>query len=367
MPLFCDALTAYRRDLERVGDLVRFGSADDRWLKDALRLERLVTSRALGAASARSIAKAPLLKPGRLLALTERIEAAGALTLSFNMLDSARRLWDVTDAHAAGMALCQQARICRSMNESDAAGHYYAAAIQLGARRGLPDVRGGALIGRGVMHGIRGEITAAYRAFGEARRVAGQIPDILANAYIGEMAAASVNLDSNRVIVVGAQALRVRPLTPVTEATLLMVISSAAMKANRPRAAGMLLRRALACSRHARLRMHLFAKMANVAAMLGDRTEIGTCERKLRVAAARVNVPVDELGARSEIAKAYALAGDTIRARRMAKSLRAEAVAIGYANVVNECDAILKNRPLALPPHRLSRPANRVISAFEVA
>lgn len=39
--LICDVLTAYRRDLERTPDVVRFGDDDARWLQLALQVERL--------------------------------------------------------------------------------------------------------------------------------------------------------------------------------------------------------------------------------------------------------------------------------------------------------------------------------------
>ena len=42
--LFCDVLTAYRRDLERTEDVVSFGTHDDRWIQVALRVERAVTA-----------------------------------------------------------------------------------------------------------------------------------------------------------------------------------------------------------------------------------------------------------------------------------------------------------------------------------
>lgn len=363
LTLICDPLTAYRRDMERVADLVRFGSADDRWIRHALRLERLVAARTLRTTSVRTLAKEPLLRPGRLLALTERIEAAGALILAFNMLESARRVWDDTDAHAAGMALCRQARIGRTMGDTDVASQYYAAAIKLAVRRRLPDVRGDALVGRGVMHGMRGDFASAYRAFGEARRVAGQIPEAVASAYIGEMTAARAHGDWNRVVTAGSRALRVKPLSGPNEATLLILIASVALRARELRAAGMALRRALSCSRHPRLRLHIFAKMAKVAAALGHHGEVAAWARKFRMAATRVNLPGDELSARSELAQAFATVGDTARARRLATTVRAQAVTLGLAIVVRECDEILKKPAIAMLPIRLSRPALRAMSA----
>lgn len=363
--LLCDPLTAYRRDLERVADLVRFGSADDRWIRDALRLERLVAARSLRATALRTLAKEPLLQSSRLLGLTERIEAAGALVLAFNMLESARRVWNVTDAHAAGMALCRQGRICRTIGDTDTASRYYQAAILLGVRRRMPDVRGGALLGRGVMHGMSGDLASAYRAFGEARRVAAQTPAIVAGAYLGEIKTALQHEDGNRVIMTGSRALQAAALTGPDQAVLLMLIASVALRAQQPRAAGMALQRALANSRHPRLRMHLFANMAKVAATLGDHEAVAKWARKFGIAATRVNLPLDEVSARSEIAQAFAIIGETTRARRLATAVRAQAVTLGLAIVIRECDAILRKRAAAISPMRLSRPALRVIARFE--
>jgi len=314
-----------------------------------------------------TLARKPLLRPSRLLALTERIEAAGALVLAFNMLDSARRVWETVDAHAAGKALCRQARICRTMGDNEAASHYYAAAIRLAVRRRLPDVRGDALVGRGVMLGMGGDLISAYRAFGEARRVAGRIPEAVASAYIGEMTAARAHGDWNRVVTAGVRALRVQPLSGPNRATLLVLIATVALRAQQPRAAGGALRQALSCSRHPRLRLHVFAKMAKVAAALGRREELAEWARKLSIAATRVNLPGDELSARSELAQAFAMIGETARARRLAMAVRAQAVGLGLAIVTRECDEILKKRTITLRPVQLSRHALRAVSAVEDA
>jgi hypothetical protein len=144
-------------------------------------------------------------------------------------------------------------------------------------------------------------------------------------------------------------------------------MATVALRAEQPRAAGAALRQALSCSRHPRLRLHVFAKMAKVAAALGHRAELAEWARKLSIAATRVNLPGDELSARSELAQAYSMVGDTSRARRLATAVRAQAVTLGLAIVIHECDEILKKNTLALRPIRLSRHALRAVSAVEGA
>ncbi|MCX5762908.1 MAG: hypothetical protein NTW72_15640 [Gemmatimonadetes bacterium] len=348
-----------------MGDLVRFGSADERWLRDALRLEQLVTARALRTTAVRTIAKESLLQPSRLLALTERIEAAGALVLSFNMLESARRVWDITDAHAAGMALFHQARICRTMGATDRAEQYYASLIRHALRRRLPDLRGRALVGRGVLHGMRGELAAAYRAFAQARKVARGTPSIVAAAYHGEMAAALAQGDFSRAILAGTGALHSSGLAGHEEAAVLINIAAIALRVQQPRAAAMVLRRAMRRTRHPRLRLHALGKSALAAAAMGLRDDVAQWARRLTSARTRVCVPAEELEARSELAQAWLLVGETARARRLAQAVRAQAVPLQLSIIVGRCDAILRNRLYVLPPVRLSRPAQHTVLAFE--
>ena len=364
----CDVLSAYRRDLERTPDVVTFGPDDARWLRAALRVERLVTqpiaSRASGLAR---ISAHPLMRGAPLLALTERMEAAGALMLSFATLALARRVWERNDFESAAAAIFRQARISRTTGATAAAENFYAYLFSYATRHRLPEMRGRALVGRGIIRTLEGNPVAGRRWFAEARRASGNHPVATAVSYHGDMNAALALDDLSGALVAGWRALETRALGRYDEAGVLVNLASLSLKAGRPDAALATVRRAIRRSAHPRVRLGAFSKGAMAAAALGRAALVERFATRLIGVAAHINVPPDELEARSELAEALALVGERTRARRLARSVRAEAQEHSLGTVIARCDRVLTTIPAAPALLELSSPAQRVVAELAAA
>jgi len=365
--LICDALSAYRRDLERTPDVVRFGDDDAKWLLFALQLERL-TAPATGRVRRTSpLATHEALQPKRLLALAERMESAGALTLAYATLAAARRVWDTTDPASAGMAIFRQARICRTSGATPAAENFYTYLFSFARRNRLPELRGRALVGLGIIRTLSGDPVAGRRWFVKARAVSAHNPVVVAVSYHGEMAAALAQEDFSRALVAGWHALEAGTLDSYDEAGLMVNMASIALRAERPLAALRAVRGALRKSNHARVRLIAYSKGAMAAARLNRKELVEKFAARLMATAASANFPLEKLEARSELAVAFAHVGETTKARRLARSVRRDALQLDFDVVVRRCDALLAGEVVAEEIVTLSAPARRVVLELQAA
>ncbi len=362
--LICDVLTAYRRDLERTPDIVRFGDSDGRWLTVALDVERL-TSAARPWVRQVAVARHRTLRPAPLLTLVERMEAAGALTLAYATLAAARRVWDRADPPRAAMAIFRQARICRSFGATQAAENLYSYLFSYATRHRLAELRGRALVGKGILRTLEGDAAAAYRWYAKARLASGRHAVVVAVAYHGEMAAALGDQDYSRALVSGWRALETSALGRYDEAGVMVNLASLALRAGYPAAALRGVQGALRTSRHARVLMPAYSKGALAAAQLGRRALVDRFAARFVATAAAVNFPIEELEARSELAQAYAQAGDDAKARRLARAARRDALPLHLSLVVRRCDAVLAGTTEAAETVALSAPARRVVLELE--
>jgi hypothetical protein len=363
--LICDVLTAYRRDLERTPDVVRFGADDASWLRVALRLEGLTAPATGHVRRSSPLATHPALRPGRLLALAERMESAGALILAYTTLAAARRVWDSTDPPSAGTAIFRQARICRTSGATQAAENFYSFLFTFATRHRLPELRGRALVGKGIIRTLSGDAHAAYRWYSKARAASGQHPVAVAVSYHGEMAAALGEGDCSRALVAGWRALETGALGSYDEAGLMVNMASIALRAGHPGSALRAVRYALRRSSHVRVRLTAYSKGALAAARLGRRALLDKFAARLVAAAAAANFPLDELESRSELAEAFAYTGENAKARRLARSVRREALDLGLEIVIRRCDSILGGEEVMEEAVALSAPAQRVVLELE--
>lgn len=368
IPLLCDALTAYRHDIERAGDIVRFGSSDDTWIRTALHLEA-ARRRPAGRENGETVrsGRATRLRPQRILALAEQIETAGALRLSFCMLDSARRLWYPTTSSATGSALFQQARIARTLGEMDRALDLYMALRRFAQRHRKPDLTARALNGIGVINGMRGALDAAYRSFSQARRIAGASKETAANSWHGEMSVALARHDASRALIAGHRALQCAHLPGHAAAALLVNLAGIALQAQRSGAAISMLRDASRLTRHPRVRAHVFARMALAWAVRGDAARVQAWARRLTAVAPRVAVEADVLEARLDVARALLQLGQTARARRLTQTIRARADTSSLRLLVRRCDELISRTGFASSVVALTRPALRIVHLYEEA
>lgn len=362
--LICDVLTAYRRDLERTPDIVHFGEADARWLTAGLDVERLTASPALSGGAA-AVAKRRALRPRPLLALTAEMEAAGALTLAYATLAAARRVWDRVDPPNAARAIFRQARICRGVGATQAAENHYSYLFSYATRHRLAELRGRALVGKGILRTLEGDAAAAYRWYAKARLASARNAVVVAVSYHGEMAAALGEQDHSHAFVAGWRALETSALKRCDKAGVLVNLASIALRAGYPTAALRLVRTALRTSRHARVLMPSFSKGALAAAALGRGAMVDRFAARLISTAAAANFPIEELEARSELAQAYAQVGNDAKARRLARAARRDALALNLSVVVRRCDAVLAGTSEPADTVALSAPANRVVLELE--
>ncbi len=365
--LICDVLTAYRRDLERTPDVVRFGDDDARWLRFALDLERL-TAPATGRVRRTSpLATHPGLRPKRLLAMAERMECAGALTLAFTTLAAARRVWDTTDPASAGVAIFRQARICRTSGATPAAENYYTYLFSYARRNRLPELRGRALVGLGIIRTLSGDTSAGRRWFVKARAACGGSPVAIGVSYHAEMVAALADADHSQALVSGWKAMATGALQSHDEAGVMVNLASISLQAGHPLAATRAVHRALRKTSHPRVRMLAYSKGALAAAQLGRKAMVEKFAARLVATAASASFPVDELESRSELAVAFASVGETAKARRLARSVRGDALELGLGVVVRRCDSVLTGEMVAEEFVALSPPARRIVLELQAA
>ncbi|MHB1095082.1 MAG: hypothetical protein ACYC3F_02830 [Gemmatimonadaceae bacterium] len=362
--LICDVLTAYRRDLERTPDIVHFGEADARWLTTGLEVERLTAAPTLGGGPD-AVARRRSLRPGPLLALTAEMEAAGALILAYATLAAARRVWDRVDPANAAMAIFRQARICRGVGATQAAENHYSYLFSYATRHRLAELRGRALVGKGVLRTLEGDAPAAYRWYAKARLASARNAVVVAVAYHGEMAAALCDQDFNRALIAGWRALETEALGSYDKAGVLVNLASIALRAGKPVAALRVVKAALRTSRHARVLMPAYSKGALAAAEIGRGAMVDRFAARLTATAAAANFPIEELEARSELAQAYAQIGNDAKARRLARAARRDALALHLGVVVRRCDAVLAGTSEPADAVALSAPASRVVLELE--
>jgi hypothetical protein len=365
--LICDVLTAYRRDLERTPDVLRFGADDAQWLRVALQVERL-TAPATGRVRRISpLARHPALRPRRLLALAERMEAGGALTLAFTTLAAARRVWDTADPSSAGLAIFHQARICRTSGAAQAAENFYTYLFGYATRHRLPELRGRALVGRGIIRTLEGDPAAGRRWFAKARAASGGNPVAIGVSYHAEMVAALAQGDHSQALVSGWKALSTGALESYDEAGVMINLASISLQAGHPVAAMRAVHRALRKSAHPRVRLTAYSKGALAAAQLGQKAMVNKFAARLVATAASANFPVDELESRSELAVAFARVGETAKARRLARSVRHEAQLLDLEVVVRRCNLLLDDEEIADEVVTLSAPARRIVLELQAA
>ncbi len=362
--LICDVLTAYRRDLERTPDIVHFGESDARWLTAGLDVERLTASPAwLGGTAV--VAKRRALRPKSLLALTTEMEAAGALILAYATLSAARRVWDRVDPPNAGKAVFRQARICRTIGATQAAENHYSYLFSYATQHRLAELRGRALVGKGVLRTLEGDAPAAYRWYAKARLASARNAVVVAVSYHGEMAAALGEQDFSHAFVAGWRALETAALKRCDKAGVEVNLASIALRAGYPTAALRLVKTALRTSRHARVLMPAYSKGALAAAEIGRGAMVDRFAARLTATAAAANFPIEELEARSELAQAYAQIGNEAKARRLARAARRDAAALNLSVVVRRCDAVLAGTSEPASTVALSAPASRVVLELE--
>lgn len=348
-----------------MGDLASFGSRDAAWLKFALRLELRVDNSRFRAPHRDRGDSISRLRPKHVLSLAEQIEAAGALSLASNILTSARRLWDRADTHASCLAIAQQARIARTLGDFRRATQLYAALVTAARRHGFPELEGRALVGRGVVFGMNGQLAAATRSFAMARRVVRTSPAIVAASYHGELAAALAETDLSRAVLAGNAALQEPSLPGQDRAAILINVAAIALRLRRPRAAWFVLHEAMKASRHPRIRLHALGKLALCAGQLRDLPELRRIVQRAMIAATRVVAESELLEARSEIAVAWQSAGDLVRAHRLATSVRQRAVALRLPIIIARCERVLQSKTSRRPRVRLAARAAAVLTRLE--
>jgi len=367
MSLICDALSAYRRDLERTPDVVRFGTDDSVWLQFALQLERL-TAPATGRVRRTSpLVAHPLLRARRVLAMAEQMESAGALTLAYTTLAAARRVWDTTDPASAGTAIFRQARICRTSGATPAAENFYTYLFSFARRNRLPELRGRALVGLGIIRTLAGDPAAGRRWFVKARAAAGGNPVAIGVSYHAEMVASLAEGDHSSALVSGWKALGTGALEGYDEAGVMNNLASIALQAGHPLAAMRAVHRALRKTRHPRVRLTAYSKGALAAAHLGRKALVLKFAARLTATAATASFPVDELESRSELAVAFAHIGEMAKARRLARSVRHDAMQLDLGVVVRRCDTVLAGERVGAEIVALSAPARRVVLQLQAA
>lgn len=365
--LICDVLTAYRRDLARTPDVVRFGGDDATWLRTALHLER-VTAPVTGRVRRTSpLSKHMALRPRRLLAMAERMESAGALTLAYTTLAAARRVWDTADPTSAGVAIFRQARICRTSGATPAAENFYTYLFSFARRHRLPELRGRALVGLGIIRTLAGDPAAGRRWFVKARAAAAGNPVAIGVSFHAEMVAALAQGDHSQALVSGWKALATGALANCDEAGVMINMATISLQAGHPLAATNAVFSALRKSAHPRMRLLAYSKGALAAAQLGRKAMVEKFAARLVATAASANFPVDELESRSELAVAFAGVGETAKARRLARSVRRDAFELGLGVVVRRCDSVLAGDVVTEEIVALSAPARRVVLELQAA
>jgi len=181
-------------------------------------------------------------------------------------------------------------------------------------------------------------------------------------SYHAEMNAALSLGDHSGALLAGWRALSGGVLPRYDEAGVLVNLASLALMAGHPDASLATVRRAIRRCSHPRVRLGAYAKGAAAAAALGQLPLVNRFGAALIGVAAHVNVPFEELEARSELAEALFVVGDRARARRMARTVYDAAQSHRFATVMQRCDRVLKDTQETPARVRLVGAAQRVIA-----
>lgn len=337
--VFCDALTAYRQDLERIGNVIQLSGDDGRVLALAVQLERRAAKCEKSAVGAvRPLGRRSI---ERWISRAERLQVASAYCLAYNLLESIRRfdlstLPDLDDA-----VTLQQARICRTLGEERQARAHYMAVLRRAQRRQDPKAQGAALVGLGVLEGMRGRARESYLRFRRVRTLAGISGELRAAACHGEMALALSQGDWSRAILAGVGALEHRGLPRHAEAGVLVNLSSIAIAIRKSEIARALAASAIRRTRHPRVHLLGLAKLGQSAALAKRPEHLERFWRRFIAVSARGAHPAEDLEGRSEFALAFWESGESTRARRLAATVRVQAAKLKLQVIVARCDQLL--------------------------
>jgi tetratricopeptide (TPR) repeat protein len=269
------------------------------------------------------------------------MERAGALHLAFAMLGVMRALFAPSaGARADALVLVQQARVARQLGDVATAAELYDLADGVGRQHRIPEARGRAAVGRGILANMRGNYPEARADFRRALAIGDGLPGVTLLAHHGLMVAALAARDADTALVHGWQAFAGTLGDADRRADLLVNLGEIARTAGSPDAAASCHAAALRLTRLERLRMAALGGSVQAAADLHDVARLARLAREAVAAVRDAAQPYDRAMLLLELAEAHARVALDAPARRHADAARTIAAEQPFHEVTHRLDAV---------------------------
>jgi len=401
---------AYRLDLSRVGSEDDFGAADSLWLLVAHCLSRFSeqpetarldlaerSAQALEqfAASADEAVEQDGVKPldeaslGDLqklidglqryadragqetiakvvIDLSGRMTGAGALTLAYTMVGSAREALHDASARSRGLLLAEQGRIARLLGNLDDAEQLYAQVHGMGERVRDEVLLARAAIGRGVIARVRGNYPSARTFFTDALTLSEHAgnAELQRFAHQGLFVVAAMGEIWDEALRHGWLTLVLGAGNPQHEAEALINLAHVSLGAGFPRAGLHAILSAMPKAKDPRMVLPALGTAVLAAARCDERTLLDLLSARMENEIARASLPFEEADALLSLARAFGEIGLTSRAETTRLRARAMAEEHGFHELVHKTEE-LTHPVAAVEARELDEATREVVTNLE--
>ncbi len=402
---------AYRLDLSRVGSEDDFGAADSLWLLVAHCLSRFSeqpetarldlaerSAQALEqfAASADEAVEQDGVKPldeaslGDLqklidglqryadragqetiakvvIDLSGRMTGAGALTLAYTMVGSAREALHDASARSRGLLLAEQGRIARLLGNLDDAEQLYAQVHGIGERTGDQLLLGRAAIGRGNTSRLRGNYPKAREFFNDALSIseAAGIAEIQRLAHQGLTIILGEARDYDGALYHGWLTFVQANGRQKDESEALVNLANISVLAGQPRAALHAILKSIPNLADGRILLPALGIGALAAARCGEVSMVEPLTEKMERAVAESSLPYENANALLTLSQAFAELGRDNRAFMTRERARAIAEEHGFHELAHAAEQNEITRHPVEAPREWSDSTREVLANLE--
>ena len=371
-------LEAYRTDLDRLHRRTEFGNADTVWLllahclgrlsrigepvRDQIAMQSANALRDLAdSADGLPVEDAAHMSDLRLMVaglsaidtrvganavsracrgFAARMSEAGALTVAYSVLGSARSVACDASDRERGLLIADQARVARQLGELDSAEELYRTAGAIGERSSDHELLARSTLGRGVIARVRGNYPRAKTLFRHGLHLATNAGsrELEFFAHQGLTIVCNVTGEFSAGITHGWEAFRLGVGDPVREAETLTNLAQTCVDCGYPRAALRSFLAALSRTDILRIRLAALGGAALSAGLLHDRTLLTRLTYEIGQTVQRSSLPYENAMALYHVSAGFIAVGDDISAERHRQEVQKIAKSRGYFELLHQTE-----------------------------
>ena len=375
------SIEAFRRDAVSRDAVELDDGVAASWLESATRLERAAMTRGaererllIGLLSKHGVVTFPdsaVSMPAlasAVMELANGMEDGACFRLAHGVLSALLAVLPDAEQLLRGRVIAQQGRLGRHLGETAAAVRYYEEVERLGTENDLPELKGRAWVGLGLLAQVRGDFPESRRLFGAVIGLEGAAKDSISVSHTHLAMAAAAAEDYDAAASHAWQAFQCAS-TQSQQAVCLVNLSQLLLEAGHARAALRGFAAALARKPIPRLELPILggAACAAAAALPSARARAlvrNFADRLDQVVTALRDgeaLPWPSTSALIELSEALAIIGDDERAQRFAD--RAEALAVSHG--FHQLSYRLEHPVHVIEPIEVAASTNEIIAAVD--